>query len=491
MNSIGADTIPNGSVAGCDSIININLSFFPLDTFDLVLTICPGDSLIVNGITYNIANPTGIEVITGGTLNGCDSVINVDLSFFPLDTFNLNQQLCPGDSLVVNGITYNVTNPSGLEILPGTGANGCDSIINVMLDFFPLDTFNLNQQLCPEDSLVVNGITYNVANPSGLEVLPGAGANGCDSIINVMLSFFPLDTFDFNQQLCTGDSLVVNGNTYNASNPTGIEVIAGGTINGCDSIININLTFGDAAVNDIAQTICVGDSLIVNGITYNEANPVGSDTIPNGSVAGCDSIINVMLSFLPLDTFDFNQQLCTGDSLMVNGNTYNASNPTGIEVIAGGTINGCDSIININLTFGDAAVNDITQTICAGDSLIINGITYNEANPMGSDTIPNGSVAGCDSIINVILTFLPLGIFDLDQQLCPGDSLIVNGTTYNEANPSGLEILSGAGANGCDSIINVMLTFGDASINDIAQTLCAGDSLIVNGITYNEANPMG
>jgi hypothetical protein len=491
MNPMGADTIPNGSVAGCDSIINVMLSFFPLDTVDLVQTICPGDSLIVNGITYNEANPMGIEVITGGTLNGCDSIINVDLSFFPLDTFNLNQQLCPGDSLVVNGTTYNEANPSGLEILPGAGANGCDSIINVMLDFFPLDTFELSQQLCTGDSLVVNSTTYNAANPSGLEILPGAGANGCDSIINVMLDFFPLDTLELNQQLCTGDSLVVNGTTYNAANPTGIEVIAGGTINGCDSIININLTFGDAAVNDIAQTICAGDSLIVNGITYNEANPMGSDTIPNGSIAGCDSIINVMLSFFPLDTFELNQQLCTGDSLVVNGTTYNAFNPTGIEVIAGGTINGCDSIINISLTFGDASVNDITQTICAGDSLIVNGITYNEANPMGSDTIPNGSIAGCDSIINVMLSFFPLDTFNLNQQLCPGDSLIVNGTTYNATNPSGLEILPGAGANGCDSIINVMLDFFPLDTFELNQQLCTGDSLVVNGTTYNAANPSG
>jgi gliding motility-associated-like protein len=433
----------------------------------------------------------GVEVIAGGTVNGCDSIINISLTFGDASVNDITQTICAGDSLIINGITYNEANPMGSDTIPNGSVAGCDSIINVMLSFFPLDTVELNQQLCAGDSLIVNGTTYNAANPSGLEILPGAGANGCDSIINVMLDFFPLDTVELNQQLCTGDSLVVNGTTYNASNPMGVEVIAGGTINGCDSIISISLTFGDASVNDIAQTICAGDSLIINGITYNEANPMGSDTIPNGSVAGCDSIINVMLSFFPLDTVELNQQLCAGDSLIVNGTTYNAANPSGLEILPGAGANGCDSIINVMLDFFSLDTVELNQQLCAGDSLVVNGTTYNASNPMGVEVIAGGTINGCDSIVNVMLSFFPLDTADITQQLCPGDSLIVNGATYNESNPSGIEVVIGGSANGCDSIINVMLSFFPLDTFELSQQLCTGDSLVINGTVYNASNPGG
>jgi gliding motility-associated-like protein len=491
VNPNGIETIIGGSVNGCDSIISVMLTFGDASVNDIVQTLCPGDSLVVNGTTYNEAMPMGSDTIPNGSVAGCDSIINVMLSFFPADTNFINQQLCTGDSIIVNGTTYNAANPNGIETIVGGSTNGCDSTISVMLTFGDASVNDIVQSLCPGDSLVVNGTTYNEAMPMGSDTIPNGSVAGCDSIINVMLSFFPADTNFINQQLCTGDSIIVNGTTYNAANPNGIETIVGGSANGCDSTISVMLTFGDASVNDIVQTLCPGDSLMVNGTTYNEAMPMGSDTIPNGSVAGCDSIINVMLSFFPADTNFISQQLCTGDSIIVNGTTYNAANPNGIETIVGGSTNGCDSTISVMLTFGDASVNDIVQSLCPGDSLVVNGTTYNEAMPMGSDTIPNGSVAGCDSIINVMLSFFPADTNFISQQLCTGDSIIVNGTTYNAANPNGIENIVGGSTSGCDSTISVMLTFGDASVNDIVQTLCPGDSLVVNGTTYNEAMPMG
>jgi hypothetical protein len=346
-NLMGVDTILNGSAAGCDSIINVMISYELLDTFELTQQLCTGDSLVVNGTVYNASNPTGLEVITGSTVNGCDSIVNVNLTFEDAAFNDVTQTLCPGDSLVINGTVYNEMNPMGSDTIPNGSSAGCDSIINVMLSFFPLDTFNIDTTLCPGESIMVNGVNYDITMPSGTEVLAGAAADGCDSIVVINLSFYPSDIFNLNGPLCRGESILVDGTVYNESNPSGVEIISNATVNGCDSIVNINLTFIDPVVNEVTATLCTGDSLLVNGTVYNESNLMGSDTIPNGSTNGCDSIINVMLSFFPLDTFELNQQLCTGDSLVVNGNTYNEANPTGIEVIASGTVNACDSIISI------------------------------------------------------------------------------------------------------------------------------------------------
>ncbi|MCB9300231.1 MAG: SprB repeat-containing protein [Lewinellaceae bacterium] len=382
-----------------------SLTVTPSDTATLDVVLCVGDSLLVNGTVYNQTNPMGTELFVGGSATGCDSLVNVSLSFFPVDTFFLSQQLCTGDSLVVNGTVYNEGNPSGIELLPGATANGCDSVISVNLLFVPQLSGDLNLSLCPGDSVVVNGTVYNQTNPMGSELFVGGSAAGCDSLVNVSLSFFPVDTFMLSQQLCSGDSLVVNGTVYNEGNPSGIELLPGATANGCDSVISVNLLFVPQVSGDLNLSLCPGDSVVVNGTVYNQTNPMGSELFVGGSAAGCDSLVNVSLSFFPVDTFMLSQQLCSGDSLVVNGTVYNEGNPSGIELLPGATANGCDSVISVNLLFVPQLSGDLNLSLCPGDSVVVNGTVYNQTNPMGSELFVGGSAAGCDSLVNVSLSF--------------------------------------------------------------------------------------
>ena len=52
--------------------------------------------------------------------------------------------------------------------------------------------------------------------------------------------------------------------------------------NGCDSTVTIDLTFNSSVTGSEAYTGCLGDgySVVVNGVTYAEANPSGTET-PN------------------------------------------------------------------------------------------------------------------------------------------------------------------------------------------------------------------
>ena len=62
---------------------------------------------------------------------------------------------------------------------------------------------------------------------------------------------------------------------------------------------------------------------------------------------------------------------------------------------------------------------------------------------------------------------------------CSGDgySVLVNGVTYNESNPSGTEVLSNA--NGCDSTVTIDLTFNSSVTGSEAYTGCLGDGYAV------------
>lgn len=66
---------------------------------------------------------------------GCDSILNIDLEYFASSNDTIQYQGCAFDeySIEVNENTYNIDNPRGTEILKTS--NGCDSIIRLELNF--------------------------------------------------------------------------------------------------------------------------------------------------------------------------------------------------------------------------------------------------------------------------------------------------------------------------------------------------------------------
>jgi gliding motility-associated-like protein len=463
----------------------------PAATESLSPTLCPGESMVVNGTIYNEFNPAGTEVFINGSANGCDSTVNVALSFFPAASFDLTQTLCPGESTTVNGTVYNAANPSGSEVLANASALGCDSTVNVALSFYPVATFDLTQTLCPGNTITVNGTVYDEANPAGTEVIPNASANSCDSTVNVNLTFNQQVTFNLDSTLCPNGSLTINGNVYDINTPAGMETFVNGSYLGCDSTVLVNLSFFTVAFLNLTQTLCPGGSLTVNGAVYDETNPAGLEILPNASANGCDSLVSVELSFFPPAYFNLVQTLCNNGSITVNGTVYDAANPTGTEVLANASVDGCDSTVLVNLNFIPEIIYNLDTTLCVGESIVVNGTVYDELNTLGTEVLVNGSYLGCDSTVNVNLTYFAPAVFDLSQQLCSGGSITVNGTVYNASNPAGTEVLPNASFYGCDSTVNISLTFSPPLIVPLDTLLCANESLLINGTFYNASNPAG
>ena len=137
--------------------------------------------------------------------------------------------------------------------------------------------------------------------------------------------------------------------------------------------------------------------------TYDESNPSGTESMSN--IFGCDSTISIDLTFNSPSTGSEVHVGCNGDgyAVTVNGIIYNEANPTGIETLS--NINGCDSVVSIELTFNSSITGNENYTGCLGDgySIDVNGTTYDEANPTGTETLT--AVAGCDSIVTVDLIF--------------------------------------------------------------------------------------
>ncbi|MEM8909183.1 MAG: PKD domain-containing protein, partial [Bacteroidota bacterium] len=193
---------------------------------------------------------TATDVVTGLS----DTECKTDLLTVYGPITNLFFDICEGDIVLVNDSIYNA---AGFyqQILPNQGLGACDSVINININTFPIANHIIANELCIDDSIVVNGTAYFVDNPMGTELLPGASVNGCDSMIIIDLMFQQVDTVTLPPQLlCEGDSIVINGITYNVNNTSGTEVLTNQA--GCDSlVVEISVTILETPT--IAQVITV------------------------------------------------------------------------------------------------------------------------------------------------------------------------------------------------------------------------------------------
>ncbi|MEO1410178.1 MAG: gliding motility-associated C-terminal domain-containing protein [Bacteroidota bacterium] len=490
-NPIDTILLPDGSVNGCDSTVFAQVAYHPVveRTFDPDL--CLGDTVFVNGTAYHEGNRTGTEIFTGATVNGCDSTVFVDLQYLPEATGNFNPIICPEDTVFYNGTAYHAANPTGTERVLGVAPQGCDSIVSVTISFFPLAEGSQTLEICTDECVLYEGQEYCSTDVGGLQVLENASVNGCDSLVMVAITVLPLASSDFNPILCPGDSIEVNGTFYHDLNRMGTERLDNLADNGCDSIVRVAISFFDTVRFDLTGTLCFGEAIMVNGTEYNELNRQGLETLEGAADNGCDSLVYIDLDFTSFASAEFKNTLCFDDSLELNNIVYDRDNPVGRDTIVGGSASGCDSIIIVDLDFFAEAVRTIDTTLCSGEELLVNGVIYDETNTSGTEILLGRGQGNCDSTVHIEVDYFPEASRSIDTTLCFGGSLLVNGTIYDAANPVGLETLNGLAASGCDSTVDVRLLFYDPALNEVTQGICPGQAITINGVVYDQDNPTG
>ncbi len=136
------------------------------------------------------------------------------------------------------------------------------------------------------------------------------------------------------------------------------------------------------------QTACSNYTWI-DGVTYNASTNIPTFTIVGGSSAGCDSIVTLDLTINNAVTGTDVQTACNTYT-WIDGVTYNASTNTPTFTIVGGSVNGCDSIVTLDLTINNAVTGTDVQTAC-NTYTWIDGVTYNTSTNTPTFTIVGGS----------------------------------------------------------------------------------------------------
>ena len=362
--------------------------------------LCPGDTLTIGNQDFYEGNENGIVMLQ--TPEGCDSTVFVSVSFDGLPTGDFEATLCAGDSIFVNGEWFS---QSGTTIIPNGSFAGCDSMVNVIIDNYPEALGEFNPVLCPGGSINYFGTVFDEDNPEGDVILQNASQFVCDSIVHVTVSFNATATFTFDPTICASDTVTANATEYYFGNSTDTITIIGGSYLGCDSVIYVDLQFHPFEPGEFTGTFCEDDVVVVEGFEFTEFNPSDTLFIPNLGFNGCDSVIHVNLEFLPNTLTNLDMTLCEGEVFEINGTTFDENFPEGQVTFFGGAANGCDSAVYVTIEYLDAGMTEVVETIPAGTTIDIAGVTFSEDNPSGEVVILGGSWTGCDSTIIVTIYF--------------------------------------------------------------------------------------
>ena len=117
------------------------------------LELCEGEPFDLNGM--DIFESTDVMLTAA---SGCDSLLSIVITNFPEATETISGTFCEGTSISVFGMDISTdTN----DIFFGTASTGCDSTVIVDIDFQDFATFLFEADLCPGQSEIIEGVTFD------------------------------------------------------------------------------------------------------------------------------------------------------------------------------------------------------------------------------------------------------------------------------------------------------------------------------------------
>ncbi len=445
------------SINGCDSTVTLELEVLEILTTDLVVTICEGESYTENGFDEST---TGVYTQTLTSVIGCDSVVTLDLTVLLATSETISAEICEGEFFNFNGDSISI---AGSYVDTVLGSNGCDSVITLDLIVHTVGSSSISAEICDGESYNFHGKTLDT---TGIYVDTISTSNGCDSIVTLDLTVYPVYDTIINAQTCEGTPYDFHGQMLLVAGSY-VDVLQ--SVSGCDSTVHLELEILEVLSTEINASICEGETYSENG--FNESVS-GTYTQTLVSMIGCDSVVTLNLEVLPIQTEMLVQEICDGEFFFFNGDSLRSAG-TYIDTVQGS--NGCDSIVTLDLIIRPSVTMEISGEICEGDLYDFHGMML-DTSGIYQDTLQ--TIYGCDSVVILTLEVHPVYNQEFDAIICEGRAYTFNGTQITEAGTY-TDVLQTV--NGCDSIRTVHLSVLPIIREDLSIAICADETFDFNG----------
>lgn len=465
------------SVNGCDSSYLLNLTVNPAYTLtDTVIeTVCSHDLPYHYGdSTFNQA---GVYDFTLKTIAGCDSIgIHLDLTVIQTHYDTLTFDVCENNfPFHLNAIR--IYDAPGIYEYYQNDNNTCHNVTVIVLNQLPAYQDTLRVNWCSAqgpytfaDTSFTESVTYTYASHTTL---------GCDSITTLVLTVNPSynDTLVDTLTLCAydlpyeiGDVTLLAAGDYEIDIPTAA---------GCDSMhLYLNLQVNDFPEDTVELTIC--DNNFPFDYLGHQIDSAGTYSlhISDSLTIGCDTIRQLIVNSSPTYHDSVSVTLCANVPYTIGDSTLTEP---GIYDIMLQTQAGCDSLVTVTLLHNPIYYGDtLPFTICE------NALPFEYADTSfttaGVHLVQLYTTEGCDSIIPINLTILPI-IYNADtlQHTICADQLPYT-TSFGEViETAGLYTYTVTSvATGCDSVFYFRL-----KVNPNPTPIISGPNHLCVGSTAN------
>ncbi len=328
---------------------------------------------------------------------GCDSTHTTHVRVYP----NYSSEV--EESVVENALPHSFMGhvfygPVEDTLLAGTTVHGCDSnvvyTLRVMENSMTVETDTICADATP---YLWNGRQYSTTTKDTLVM---EASNGADSVVVLSLTVFPTDYRDTSFEVVENALPVIYaGRQFYESIDTVLHDV---NIYGCDSSTRIRLVVHHNHAYKYETAVC-DDRLPYDwmGVRFDAADSV---TLALTDRYGADSVVTLVLRVMKTYSVDIDTVTCDNIPFIVADQPMTSS---GHHVVTLTTAEGCDSVLNIDLTVLLHSETHIYDTVCASEGYMLDGISYTRS---GIYTTTLTNAVGCDSIITLHLGLLAEGM---------------------------------------------------------------------------------
>ncbi|MEO1625602.1 MAG: M43 family zinc metalloprotease [Bacteroidota bacterium] len=238
----------------------------------------------------------------------------------------------------------------------------------------------------------------------------GTNESGCVGVDTIAIQFRDSILIREYAQICEYDSILVFGQYVRQS---GVYEQLYRTSNGCDSTYQITVDVRDSLLTEESISICPGDSVLVFGLWLSAPGTYARNYRLN---SGCDSTHLVELVEYPTYLNESTETICDGDTLLLWGRPVTTS---GLYRQFSLSVNGCDSVEVVDVQVVPIIEKVDSVWICEGDSYVFGMDTIRQPGRYTRELVPLGG--GCDTLeVLFVNNFPPADIEAIVLPSCPG-----------------------------------------------------------------------
>ncbi len=458
LTEAGEYTFTHETTAGCDSLVDINLTVW-LNVADTVdTTVCRHQLPIY----YNNSPLTTTEAVDTFIFNlftwhGADSTVYLATKVNPDNDTVIADEVVQ-NSLPVTNCGFTWTNNID-TVMPRENMYGCDSMVHYSLVVWPNVDFSFDTTVCINQlPLAWKNHTFSDAGTVTLDLQT---VHGADSTVTLTMNTNPVYAVVVDTSLCDNllplvylDSTIQRPQAKFTSYNFMLQ-----TIEGCDSAVTLNLT-----VLPTSDTT-IWDTTVQNNLPHmfrsTSFSASGNQEFHTVNTAGCDSAIYYNLQVWFNDTVRLDTSACSNHTPFEwHGETFTATTTTVQNLY---NIHGADSIVFLHAYIPPAYDTSLAIEIC--DNHWYN-LGHTQISTPGHYDTTLRTIERCDSVVHLDLGVNPTFRQDFNDTTCRTSAYVFFDSVYRH---SGIYTHNIPTVDGCDSLLVLHLALKGVDLLAKAQ----------------------